>query len=149
MSLDVITVGRVLLLRGPERGVPARQEGERKPMSDEQTLKVIEQFNQAFHDHDPNLLKDLLAEDCVLENSGPAPDGSRHEGYAACLEFWSQIAGNTQATFEPEEVWVAGDRAVCRWRLQWGPGASDFIRGVNVTKLRDGLIVESMGYVKG
>ncbi len=42
-------------------------------MSDEQTRKVIDQFNQAFQQHDPSLLKDLLAENCRLENSGPVP----------------------------------------------------------------------------
>ncbi|MFE1789446.1 hypothetical protein ACFW7J_13840 [Streptomyces sp. NPDC059525] len=36
-------------------------------MSDEQTRKVVEQFNQAFRLHDPGLLKDILAEDCRLE----------------------------------------------------------------------------------
>jgi len=118
-------------------------------MSDERTRKVIEQFNKAFNDHDPSLLRDLLAPDCVLENSGPAPDGSRHEGYDACLEFWSQIAANKQMNFTPEEIWTAGERVVSRWRLVWGPGPADYVRGVNVTKLRDGLIVESFGYVKG
>ncbi|WP_055494231.1 nuclear transport factor 2 family protein [Streptomyces sp. TP-A0356] len=118
-------------------------------MSDEQTLKVIDEFNRAFREHDPSLLKGLLAEDCVLENSGPAPDGSRHEGYAECLEFWSGIAANEAVDFQPEEVWAAGDRAVCRWTMRWGSGSKDFVRGVNVTRLRDGLIVESFGYVKG
>ncbi|MEV7727386.1 nuclear transport factor 2 family protein [Streptomyces sp. NPDC087917] len=118
-------------------------------MSDEQTRKVIEQFNQAFQQHDPSLLKDLLAENCRLENSGPAPDGSVHLGYDECLQFWSSIAGNEGAAFEVEEVWVAGERAVCRWTLRWGTGPKDFVRGVNVTRLEGGLIVESFGYVKG
>ena len=56
-------------------------------MSDEQTRKVIDQFNQAFQQHDPGLLKDLLAENCRLENSGPAPDGSKHVGYDECLRL--------------------------------------------------------------
>lgn len=118
-------------------------------MSDERTREVIDQFNRAFGEHDPSLLKDLLAPDCVLENSGPAPQGSRHEGYDECLEFWSQIAASQQAQFTPEEVWTAGERAVCRWLLRYGPGPQDYVRGVNVTRLRDGLIVESFGYVKG
>jgi ketosteroid isomerase-like protein len=118
-------------------------------MSDSTTLQIMNQFNAAFQKHDPSLLEGLLAEDCVLENSGPAPDGSRHVGRAACLEFWSGIAANTDANFEPEEVWAAGDRAIIRWRLRWGPGESDSVRGVNLMRLRDGLIVEGMGYVKG
>ena len=91
----------------------------------------------------------MIAEDCVLENSGPAPDGSRHVGRAACLEFWSGIANSTGASFEPEEVWAAGDRGIIRWRLRWGTGPEDSVRGVNIMRVRDGLIVEGMGYVKG
>jgi hypothetical protein len=61
-------------------------------MTDEKTLQIINQFDAAFQTHDPSLLEGLLAEDCVLENSGPAPDGSRHVGRAACQDFWSGIA---------------------------------------------------------
>lgn len=115
---------------------------------DERTLKVIEQFNRAFGEHDPSLLKDLLAPDCVLENTSPAPEGSRHQGYDECLAFWSQIAADRNATFVPEDIWTAGDRAVCRWKLTYGPGPKDFVRGVNITRLSEGKIVESFGYVK-
>ncbi|MDQ2587868.1 nuclear transport factor 2 family protein [Saccharothrix yanglingensis] len=118
-------------------------------MSDDKTLQVLNQFNAAFQKHDPSLLEGLLAEDCVLENSGPAPDGSRHEGLAACREFWSAIAADANANFEPEEVWASGDRGIIRWKLTWGPGPKDHVRGVNLMRLRDGLIVEGMGYVKG
>jgi SnoaL-like domain len=117
-------------------------------MSDAQTLAVIDQYNAAFEKHDPSLLERILAEDCVLENSGPAPDGSRHEGRAACLEWWSGIAANTEANFDIEEVWTAGERAVIHWRLRWGPSESESVRGVNLMKVRDGLIVEGKGYVK-
>ncbi|MEU6578524.1 nuclear transport factor 2 family protein [Streptomyces sp. NPDC046805] len=118
-------------------------------MSDEQTRKVIEQFNQAFQTHDPSLLKDVIAPDCRLENSGPAPDGSRHAGYDECLAFWTAIAANEGADFIVEEMWVAGDRSVVRWTLRWGGAPGDFVRGVNVHRLSGGQIVESFGYVKG
>lgn len=118
-------------------------------MSDETTLRVITQFDAAFQKHDPSLLDGLLAEDCILENSGPAPDGSRHVGRAACLEFWTGIAANTDMNFEVEEMWAAGERGILRWRLRWGPGETDTVRGVNLMTVRDGLVVEGLGYVKG
>jgi ketosteroid isomerase-like protein len=118
-------------------------------MSENETLAVMNQFGDAFLKHDPSLLEGLLAEDCVLENSGPPPDGARYVGRDECLAFWSDIARNEQLTFETEEMWIAGDRAVRRWRLRWGPGEQDRVRGVNLMTLRDGLIVEAMGYVKG
>ncbi|MEV6683872.1 nuclear transport factor 2 family protein [Streptomyces sp. NPDC051130] len=118
------------------------------PMPDERTREVIEQFNRAFRQHDPGLLTNILAPDCLLENSGPAPGGTRHVGYDECLRFWSSIAADEGTTFVVEELWTAGERAVCRWLLRWGPGADDFVRGVNVTRLENGLIAESFGYVK-
>jgi hypothetical protein len=51
--------------------------------------------------------------------------------------------------FDLEEVFVAGERAVIRWRLRWGEGESNSARGVNVMRVRDGLIVEALGYSKG
>jgi hypothetical protein len=42
--------------------------------------------------HDPKLLADLIAEDCVIEDSGPAPAGARHVGRPACLARWSDHA---------------------------------------------------------
>jgi ketosteroid isomerase-like protein len=138
-----------LMSNHPSAGGPAPGPIEGTGMADEITRTVIERFGQAFAQHDPRLLEDLLAEDCVLENSGPAPLGDRYEGRAACLAFWSGLAVNEQLAFEVEESWVAGDRAVRRWLLRWGPGASERVRGVNVMRVRDGLIVEAFGYVKG
>jgi len=117
-------------------------------MSEDVTRAVMTQFSDAFAKHDPSLLDDLLAEDCVLENTNPAPDGARYVGRQACLDFWRNIAANEALNFETEEMWVSGDRAVRRWRLRWGPGETDTVRGVNITRLRDGKIVEAMGYVK-
>ena len=109
---------------------------------------VMTQFGDAFREHDPRLLDGLLAEDCILENTGPAPEGSRHVGRAECLAFWSEIARNEELVFETEEMWIADDRAVRRWRLRYGPGEQDYTRGVNLMRVRDGLIVEAMGYAK-
>jgi hypothetical protein len=47
--------------------------------------------------------------------------------------------------FDLEEAFVTGDRAVIRWRLRGGEGESNSVRGVNVMRVRDGLIVESPG----
>jgi hypothetical protein len=113
------------------------------------TAEIMRRFNDAFLTHDPSLLPPLVAEDCVIENTIPAPDGSRHVGRAACLELWQGIAVNRAAQFELEEVSAAEDRAIIRWRYRWGDGDADSVRGVNLMRVRDGLIVEAMGYVKG
>ena len=113
------------------------------------TAEMMERFNGAFLTHDPTLLEDLVAENCVIENTVPAPDGARYEGRAACLGLWRQIATAPGTWFEVEGVEVFGDRAILRWRFHWGDAAADSVRGVNLMRVRGGLIVEALGYVKG
>jgi ketosteroid isomerase-like protein len=117
--------------------------------SSEETEDLMFRFNGAFIRHDPAALVDLVDPDCVIENTTPAPDGSRHVGRAACLAVWQGLAGNRDTQFEPEEVFAAGDRAIIRWRYVFGEGKSDSVRGVNLMRVRGGRIVEAMGYVKG
>ncbi|BCB76786.1 nuclear transport factor 2 family protein [Phytohabitans flavus] len=115
-------------------------------MSD--TSEVIRRFNDAFLRHDPDQLDELVGEECVMEAIQPAPDGARYEGRAACLTFWRALAGDHATQFEPEEIAVAGDRASIRWRYRYGTGAADYVRGVNLMRVRDGKIVEALGYSK-
>jgi ketosteroid isomerase-like protein len=118
-------------------------------MSNRETSEIIEQFNTAFQQHDPTLLGEIVAEDCVIENTGPAPNGERLVGQQACLANWQGLAAARDTHFDLEEVFVAGERAIIRWRYFWGEGESHSVRGVNLMRVRDGQIVEAMGYVKG
>jgi len=52
-------------------------------------------------------------------------------------------------SFEVEDVFVAGEQAIVRWRYRWGEGDGNSVRGVNLTRVRNSRIVESLGYVKG
>ncbi len=113
------------------------------------TAEIMQRFNAAFLQHDPTLLEDLIAEDCVIENTVPAPDGARFEGRAGCLGLWRQIATMPGTWFDAESVDVWNDRAILRWRFHWGKGAAESVHGVNLMRVRDGLIVEALGYVKG
>jgi hypothetical protein len=112
------------------------------------TADVIDQFNHAFVSHDPAALTGLIGDGCVMEAIQPAPDGARYEGREACLAFWQALAGDRTTQFEPEEVMVAGERATIRWRYRFGDGPADSVRGVNLMRMRDGLIVEALGYSK-
>ncbi|WP_219460799.1 nuclear transport factor 2 family protein [Nonomuraea rhizosphaerae] len=112
------------------------------------TREVLDRYNDAFRLHDPGLLADLIADDCVIEDSGPAPDGVRREGGPACLARWSELAGDRALRFTPETAEIRGDLAVQPWLLQWGDGERDRLRGVNLIRIRAGRIVEARGYVK-
>jgi hypothetical protein len=78
------------------------------------TAAVIKRFNNAFLQHDPDKLVDLIGDDCVMESAQPAPNGTRYEGYDACLGFWREQIADPNGSFGPEEVVVSGDRATIR-----------------------------------
>jgi hypothetical protein len=113
------------------------------------TEQLLKRFDQVFLTHDPDALQKLVGDDCVIENTQPAPDGSLHEGKEACIELWTRIATNPDLRFENESIIARGDRGEIRWRLFWGPDAASSVRGVNLMRVRDGRIVEAQGYVKG
>jgi ketosteroid isomerase-like protein len=114
-----------------------------------QTTEIIKRFNEVFLRHDPSALDELVAEDCVIENTQPAPNGAREIGREACIARWTEIATTPGTRFDLEDVLVAGDHAIIRWRYWWGEGESSSVRGVNLMRVRHGQIVEAMGYVKG
>jgi hypothetical protein len=110
------------------------------------TATLMERFNAVFLQHEPIALSSMIAEDCVIEKINSAPDGDRCVGRDACVALWSEIATAPGTRFELEETFAMGDRAIIRWRLWRNDSTS--IRGVNLMRVRDGLIAEAMGYVK-
>jgi ketosteroid isomerase-like protein len=115
---------------------------------DVQTTEIMRRFNDAFLRHEPELLDDLIADDCVMESIQPAPNGTRYEGREACLAFWRELANDTTSHFDLEDIAVTGDRAVIRWRYYYGEGKKNSVRGVNLMRVRDRQIVEALGYAK-
>jgi ketosteroid isomerase-like protein len=113
-----------------------------------ETESTMRRFHEAFDRHDAEALVDLVAEDCVIENTHPAPNGSLHVGKTACLMVWQSLIRAPGTWFTREEVWASGDRAIVRWRYHWGDGESQSIRGVNLVRVRGGQVVEAMGYIK-
>src|SRR5262249_9717154 len=113
------------------------------------TRDIMQRFNNAFEMHRPDDLDDLIGEHCVLENTAPAPDGARYQGREACLTFWKGVASSANLVFTVEEISAMGDRGILRWQLRWSERDADRVRGVNIMRVRDGKIVEGLGYVKG
>jgi hypothetical protein len=111
------------------------------------TADLMRRFNEVFLQHDATNLSSMIAEDCVIEKINGAPDGDRCVGRDACVVLWSEIATAPGTRFDLEETCAMGDRAIIRWRFWSSPTTS--VRGVNLMRVRDGLIVEAMGYVKG
>jgi ketosteroid isomerase-like protein len=109
-------------------------------------LQVVGAFGTAWGDHDLDAAMALVAEDCLFDATGPAPDGARHVGPDAIRAAWKGIFDDPRTRFEPEDTFAAGDRVVQLWCYSWDGG---HIRGVDVFRVRDGKVVEKLSYVKG
>ena len=94
---------------------------------------------------------DMMTEDCVFENTSPAPDGMRLEGAANVRAYWDKFfSANPDAWFEAEDIFAAGDRCVVRWIYhKTKDGKPWHLRGVDVFKVKDGKVAEKLAYVKG
>jgi ketosteroid isomerase-like protein len=108
--------------------------------------EAVTRFSAAFDRKDVDAVMAAMTEDCVFESTSP-PDGARYEGQAAVRAAWEDLfASSPDALFSTEELIMCGDRAIARWRYEWSDG---HVRGIDVFRLRDGLVAEKFSYVKG
>ena len=116
------------------------------------TMDAVERFNEAFALHDVSAVMKAMTEDCVFENTFPAPDGKRYEGRDAVRGFWEDFfRSSPTAEFDVEEMFAQDDRCVVRWLYRWkdADGKPGHVRGVDIYRVRDGKVAEKLSYVKG
>jgi ketosteroid isomerase-like protein len=116
------------------------------------THEALQRFNDAFARHDVDAVMAAMTDDCLFENTSPAPDGERYVGQAAVRAFWERFfAASPHATFTTEDMFVTEDRALVCWRYEWveQDGKRGHVRGVDVFRVRDGKVAEKLSYVKG
>ncbi|TFH34340.1 MAG: nuclear transport factor 2 family protein [Anaerolineales bacterium] len=118
----------------------------------ESGIRVILEFNQAFNRHDVPGMLQFISDDCVFENTVPAPDGDVYSGKDAIAQFWQEfLRKSPQAHIEIEEIFGSGIRCIMRWRYDWVDldGAKGQVRGVDLFQVKNGFICEQSSYVKG
>jgi predicted SnoaL-like aldol condensation-catalyzing enzyme len=113
----------------------------------ESSMRVVLKFNEAFNRHDVSGMMQLMSDDCVFENTDPAPDGTVYSGREVVTRFWQDFFRESpQAHIDIEEIFGMGYHCIMRWKYSWGDG---HVRGVDIFKVADGLISEKLSYVKG
>jgi cation diffusion facilitator family transporter len=115
------------------------------------TVAAVDNFNEAFNRHDIDAVMATMTDDCVFESTSP-PMGERHVGQTAVRAAWEDFFGSTPtAHFDAEDVIAISDRCVVQWRFTWKTedGTESAVRGVDVIRVRDGLVAEKFAYVKG
>lgn len=118
----------------------------------EEAPRIVLAFNDAFNRHDVAGMMSLMSEDCVFENTSPAPDGTVYAGKDAVSRFWDDFFEKSpRARIEIEEIFGLGMRCVMRWKYSWVDvaGSQGHVRGVDVFLVENGKIREKRSYVKG
>jgi predicted SnoaL-like aldol condensation-catalyzing enzyme len=118
----------------------------------ETAIRLVLDFNESFNRHDVAGMMRLMSEDCVFENTDPAPDGAVYSGKEAVTRFWQDFFRESpQAHIEIEEVFSLGLRCIMRWRYSWedAAGKKGHVRGVDIYRIKEGSICEKLSYVKG
>jgi predicted SnoaL-like aldol condensation-catalyzing enzyme len=118
----------------------------------ESAIRIVLEFNEVFNRHDVAGMMRLMSEDCVFENTDPAPDGTVYSGKEVVTQFWQDFFRESpHAQIEIEEIFGFGRRCIMRWRYHWvdESGGKGHVRGVDIFQVKDGLITEKFSYVKG
>lgn len=118
----------------------------------EKAIRVVLSFNEAFNRHDVPGMMQLMTEDCIFENTSPAPDGRVYLGKEKVTQFWQDFFRESPgAHIEIEEIFNMGYRCIMRWKYEWvdSEGKQGHVRGVDVFKIKEGLICEKLSYLKG
>ena len=118
----------------------------------ESGIRTVLAFNQAFNRHDVSGLMQLMSEDCLFEDTHPAPDGAVYRGKSAVTEYWQDFFEQSpKAHIEIEDIYGFGERCIMRWKYEWveASGEKGHVRGVDLFRVKDGSIHEKLSYVKG
>lgn len=118
----------------------------------ESAIRVTLEFYEAVNRHDVAGIMQLLSDDCIFENSEPAPDGAVYTGKEALTRFWQEFFHESpNAQIEIEEIFGLGMRCVARWRYDWADTAGErqYVRGVDILRVKNGAICEKLSYIKG
>ncbi len=118
----------------------------------ESAMRIVLEFNEAFNRHDVAGMMQLMSDDCVFENTDPAPDGTVYSGKEAVTQFWQGFFRESpRAHIDIEEIFGLGNRCIMRWKYNWvdADGRKGHVRGVDIFKVKEGFISEKFSYVKG
>jgi hypothetical protein len=118
----------------------------------ESAIRVALEFKEAFNRHDVAGMMQLMSDDCVFENTAPAPDGSRYSEKEAITQFWQDFFHESpQAHIEIEDIFSPGLRCIMRWKYDWvdAAGKKGHVRGVDIFQVKNGVICERLSYIKG
>jgi ketosteroid isomerase-like protein len=117
----------------------------------ESAVRIVLRLNEAFNRHDVAGIMQLMSDDCVHESSQPSPGRIAYSGRNEVTGFWENYFRHLPDVHRDiEEVFGLGARCVMRWKIRTGKNKkSAAMRGVDLYRIKDGVISETLSYVKG
>jgi steroid delta-isomerase-like uncharacterized protein len=113
----------------------------------EETPTTIARFNEAFNQRDVEAVVQLTTDDIVFENTS----GGRFEGQLAVGRVLTRAFElMSRGRFDTEDMFAAGDRCVVQWTYTFDTEEPERgrVRGVDIFRVRGGLVAEKFSYVK-
>jgi steroid delta-isomerase-like uncharacterized protein len=112
-----------------------------------QALELVERFNEAFNRHDVEVVMKLMTDDIVFENTSGGRFAGQEAVRAVLTRAFALMSGGW---FDTEDMFAAADRCVVLWTYTFNreaPASGD-VQGVDVFRVRGGLVAEKFSYVK-
>jgi steroid delta-isomerase-like uncharacterized protein len=113
----------------------------------EQTPTTIERFNEAFNQHDVEAALQMMTDDIVFDNTS----GGRFEGQVVVRGVLTRAFElMSMGRFDTEDMFAADDRCVVQWTYTFNTAEPEQgqVRGVDIFRVRDGLVAEKFSYMK-
>jgi len=119
----------------------------------DKTIEALTRWNDAWNEHDLDLVMDLLHDEVEFENW----TGGSVQGKKELQQAWAPwFANHGGFHFTTEELFIdeKAEKVLFRWALDWPSmekgheGKPERRRGVDVMHLRDGLIIKKYTYSK-
>ena len=118
----------------------------------EVTVKILQDFADAWNRHDIDDLMSFMADSCVFQiSSGPDVDGARYEGREAVQAgYQAVLAAFPDGRWGDDDHFVAGDRGVSEWTFTatGKDGNRIEVRGCDIFSFRDGKIAVKNSFRK-
>ncbi len=121
-------------------------------MTDEVTLELVQQIDQAFTTHNVDAIVALFASDGVFDNAiGSEVYGARYTGHAELRTFFETLfASAPDVHWEMTDIRISGNKAITEWlrTATTVEGVKQAWQGLDIFTFRDGLIIKKDTYFK-
>jgi len=114
--------------------------------------KALQEYSDAWNQHDIDKIMDFMTEDCVFEpGGGPERFGARYEGHDAVrerfIEVWAEIP---DVRFENPIHFLQGNQGCSEWTIVGATldGGRIEVDGCDLFTFENGRIKSKRSYVK-